>query len=98
MIPETRSLILATIKLYTVIISIVFCTVVFQLWAIAFYNGDSVVVLIDAYGEKYLELILWIFAFPFLAYGLVLLLKQQLRESRAVKRRRNRKLGRGDLL
>ncbi len=98
MIPETKTLIKSTIKLWTVIISIVFCTVVFQLWVIAFYNGNSVLVLIDAYGEKWIELILWIVFFPFLTYGLILLIKQQLAESRKAKRRRYKKIGRMERL
>ena len=93
MIPETKALLRATVKLYTVIVAIVFTTIVFQVWALAFYNGDSVVVFIDLYGEKYPELLLWIVAFPFLVYGLVSLLRQQIRESRAAKRRRFRVIG-----
>jgi hypothetical protein len=90
MIPEIKARIRATIKLWTVIVSIVFCTVVFQVWVLAFINGDSVVVYINLFGEKTSELILWIIAFPILTYGLVSLLRQQLRECRTARRRWNR--------
>lgn len=93
MIPETKYFIKATVKLWTVFISILFCTVVFQLWVLAFLNGDSVLVLINYYGERDAELVIWIVTFPILAYGLVLLLKQQFRESRYAKKKRDRKLG-----
>jgi hypothetical protein len=98
MIPETKARIRATVKLWTVIVSIVFCTVVFQLWVIAFYNGDSVVVYINLFGERAAELVLWIIAFPVLTYGLVSLLKQQLRECRMARRKWNRKFGKVERL
>lgn len=83
----------ATIKLWTMIVSVVFCTVVFQLWVIAFYNGDSVIVYINLYGEKWIELVLWIVAFPILAYGLLSMLGHQFREARLARMRYYRKIG-----
>ena len=64
------------IKMWGIIIAYSFAIVMSYVWFVAFFNGDMVLITINDWGEKWLELAIFIVAIPLIAYSMFLSFKE----------------------
>lgn len=64
------------IKMWGIFIAYSFFIVLTWTWFVAFFNGDHVVVSINDWGEKWIELAMFMVIIPILVYSMFLSLKE----------------------
>jgi hypothetical protein len=74
------------IKLLTVAWAMGFTVIICYVWWSAFFHNDVILITINTYGEKWIELVMGLIFIPFMFYGLFLFLYDFVRKRKSIRR------------